>query len=65
MRFLLVLSDAFDALRAYRGRVALALTGFAILGVLVAVYLPMIGGQRPAPRPVGSPRTRRSSRTSG
>ena len=50
MRFLLVLSDAFDALRAYRGRVALALTGVAILGVLIAVYLPMIGGQRPSPQ---------------
>jgi len=51
MRFLLVLSDAFDALRAYRGRVALALTGVAILGVLIAVYLPMMSGQRPAPQP--------------
>ena len=50
MRFLLVLSDAFDALRAYRGRVALALTGVAILGVLIAVYLPMIGSQRPSPQ---------------
>lgn len=51
MRFLLVLSDAFDTLRAYRARVALALTGVAILGVLIAVYLPMISGQRPAPQP--------------
>lgn len=52
MRFLLVLSDAFDALRAYRGRVALALTGVAILGVLIAVYLPMISGRGTEPQPV-------------
>ena len=52
MRFLLVLSDAFDALRAYRGRVAFALTAVAILGVLIALYLPQINGQRPAPQPV-------------
>lgn len=52
MRFLLVLSDAFDALRAYRGRVALALAVIAILGVLVAVYLPLINGQRDTPQPL-------------
>lgn len=57
MRFLLVLSDAFDTLRAYRGRIALALTGIAILGVLIAVYLPMISGQGPAPVPDAPPST--------
>lgn len=51
MRFLLVLSDAFDALRAYRGRVALALAGVAVLGVLIAVYLPMIDSPPRAPQP--------------
>ena len=53
MRFLLVLSDAFDALWAIRGRVALALAGVALLGVLVAVYLPRItGSEPPSPAPV-------------
>lgn len=51
MRFLLVLSDAFDALWAIRGRVALALGGVALLGVLVAIYLPMIPGGEPPSRP--------------
>ena len=49
MKFLLVLSDAFDALWAIRGRVALALGGVALLGVLVAIYLPMMpGGESPS-----------------
>lgn len=51
MKFLLVLSDAFDALWAIRGRVALALGGVALLGVLVAIYLPMMPGGEPASRP--------------
>jgi DedD protein len=51
MKFLLVLSDAFDALWAIRGRVALALGAVALLGVLVAIYLPMIPGGEPASRP--------------
>lgn len=51
MKFLLVLSDAFDALWAIRGRVALALGGVALLGVLVAIYLPMIPGGEPPSRP--------------
>ncbi len=53
MKFLLVLSDAFDALWARRGRVAIALAGVAVLGVLVAIYLPLIsggdGGSPPSP----------------
>ncbi|MGH8736026.1 MAG: SPOR domain-containing protein [Burkholderiales bacterium] len=53
MRFLLVLSDAFDALWAIRGRVALALAGIALLGVLVTIYLPQItGGETPSTTPV-------------
>ena len=49
MKFLLVLSDAFAALWAIRGRVALALGGVALLGVLVAIYLPMMpGGESPS-----------------
>jgi DedD protein len=51
MKFLLVLSDAFDALWAVRGRVAFALAGVALVGVLVAVYLPMIPGNGPPPPP--------------
>jgi cell division septation protein DedD len=51
MKFLLVLSDAFDALWARRGRVALALAGIAVLGVLVAIYLPLIPGGEPAAPP--------------
>lgn len=51
MRFLLVLSDAFDALRAHRVRVALALTGIVIVAVLIAVYLVWGGGQRAASPP--------------
>jgi cell division septation protein DedD len=55
MKFLLVLSDAFDALWAVRGRVALALAGIALVGVLVAVYLPMLsGGEPPSPPPVAA-----------
>ena len=51
MKFLLVLSDAFDALWALRGRVALALAAVAVLGVLVAIYLPLISGDnRPSPQ---------------
>jgi cell division septation protein DedD len=52
MKFLLVLSDAFDALRAHRARVALALTGIAIAGVLAGVYLARTDGKRAASRPV-------------
>jgi SPOR domain len=53
MKFLLVLSDAFDALWAVRGRVALALAGITLVGVLVAVYLPMLSGtESPSPPPV-------------
>jgi DedD protein len=53
MKFLLVLSDAFDALWALRGRVALALVGVAVLGALVAIYLPLIAGdERASPQPV-------------
>jgi cell division septation protein DedD len=51
MKFLLVLSDAFDALRAYRIRVALGLSGIVIVAVLIAAYLARSGGQRAAPRP--------------
>ncbi len=52
MKFLLVLSDAFDALWAIRGRVALALAGVALLSVLVAIFLPMIpGAEPPSPPP--------------
>jgi cell division septation protein DedD len=55
MKFLLVLSDAFDALWARRGRVAFALAGVAVLGVLVAIYLPLIsGGEPPAPPAAGA-----------
>lgn len=55
MKFLLVLSDAFDALWAVRGRVALALAGIALVGVLVAVYLPMLsGGEPPSPSPAAA-----------
>jgi SPOR domain len=53
MKFLLVLSDAFDALWALRGRVALALVGVAALGALVAIYLPLIVGDgNLSPQPV-------------
>ncbi|MGH8746007.1 MAG: SPOR domain-containing protein [Burkholderiales bacterium] len=53
MRFLLALSDAFDALWAIRGRVALALAGIALLGMLVTIYLPRItGSESPSPPPV-------------
>ena len=51
MKFLLILSDAFDALWAIRGRVALALAGVALLAVLVAVYLPRIPGSEPPTPP--------------
>jgi len=52
MRFLLVLSDAFDALRAQRARIALALAGIAIVAVLSGLYLARSGGKRAAPQPV-------------
>ncbi len=56
MKFLLVLSDAFDALWALRVRVALALVGVAVLGALVAIYLPLIAGdERVSPQPVTAP----------
>jgi cell division septation protein DedD len=51
MKFLLVLSDAFDALWARRGRVAFALAGVAVLGVLVAIYLPLISSDEPPAPP--------------
>ena len=51
MKFLLVLSDAFDALRAYRIRVALGLSGIVIVAVLIGVYLARSGGQHAAPQP--------------
>jgi len=61
MKFLLVLSDTFDAMRGRLGRVALALGGvvvLAVLGVLVANYLPQITrDERPAPQSAVSHKT--------
>ncbi|HUJ87207.1 MAG TPA: SPOR domain-containing protein [Burkholderiales bacterium] len=61
MRFLLVLSDAFDALWAIRGRVALVLAGVALLAVLVAVYLPLV----PSSEPPTPPRAARNPSVQG